>query len=138
MNNEIIISTDKSILDINLLHKFLSTSYWAGGRSIEEVKNSVEHSYCFGVYLNNQQIGFARVVTDFTIFAYLMDVFILEDYRGNGYSKRLLNKIFDDEKLSRVKKWLRATKDAHTLYAGFGFEKIKKVERWMEKIVQRK
>ena len=104
MNNEIIISTDKSRLDINLIHKFLSTSYWAEGRSIEEVNNSIEHSYCFGVYLSNQQIGFARVVSDFTIFAYLMDVFILEEYRGNEYSKVLLNKIFDDEKLPRVKK----------------------------------
>jgi GNAT superfamily N-acetyltransferase len=89
--NDPLISDDKSKLDVELIHNFLTTSYWAKGRTIEEVKKSIEHSICFGVYKGGKQIGFARIVTDYTVIAYLMDVFILEEYRGNGFSKLLLN-----------------------------------------------
>jgi N-acetylglutamate synthase-like GNAT family acetyltransferase len=133
--NEIIISDDKSQLDVELIHKFLTSSYWAEGRTIEQVKKSIEHSICFGVYKNGEQIGFARVVTDCTVFAYLMDVIILEKFRGNGYSKLLLKKIFDDDRFKSVKKWMLATKDAHSLYTQFGFTGIKNIERLMEKVV---
>jgi GNAT superfamily N-acetyltransferase len=133
--DDLIISDDKSILDIGLIHKFLTTSYWAEGRTIEEVKNSIEHSICFGVYKDDQQIGFARILTDYSVIAYLMDVFILEEYRGKGFSKLLLKRIFADERFKRVKKWRLATKDAHSLYAKFGFEKIKNPDRLMEKVV---
>jgi len=133
--DDLIISDDKSILDIGLIHKFLTTSYWAEGRTIEEVKNSIEHSFCFGVYKDDQQIGFARILTDYSVIAYLMDVFILEEYRGKGFSKLLLTRIFADERFKRVKKWRLATKDAHSLYAKFGFEKIKNPDRLMEKVV---
>jgi len=135
---EIIISDDKSKLDVGLIHKFLTTSYWAEGRTIEQVINSIEHSICFGVYKNDKQIGFARVLTDCTIFAYLMDVFILEEFRGNGFSKLLLNTIFEDDRFKSVKKWMLATKDAHSLYAQFGFGEIRNTERLMEKVVLRK
>ena len=135
---EIIISDDKSKLDVELIHKFLTTSYWAKGRTIDEVKNSFEHSICFGVYKDDKQIGFARVLTDCTIFAYLMDVFILEEFRGNGFSKLLLNTIFEDDRFKSVKKWMLATKDAHSLYAQFGFGEIRNTERLMEKVVLRK
>ncbi|MBP1683617.1 MAG: N-acetyltransferase [Ignavibacteriaceae bacterium] len=135
---EIIISDDKSKLDVGLIHKFLTTSYWAEGRTIEQVKNSIEHSICFGVYKDDKQIGFARVLTDCTVFAYLMDVFILEEFRGNGFSKLLLNTIFEDDRFKSVKKWLLATKDAHSLYAQFGFGEIRNTERLMEKVVLRK
>jgi N-acetylglutamate synthase-like GNAT family acetyltransferase len=136
--DDLIISDDKNKLDVKLIHKFLTTSYWAQGRTLEEVKNSIEHSICFGVYKNNRQIGFARIVSDLTIIAYLMDVFIIEEYRGKGFSKLLLNRIFDDDKFKRVKKWILATKDAHSLYAQFGFEKIKNPDRLMEKVDLRK
>ena len=136
--DDLIISDDKNKLDIELIHKFLTTSYWAEGRTLEEVKNSIEHSICFGVYMNDRQIGFARIVSDLTIIAYLMDVFILEEYRGNGYSKLLLKRIFDDVRFKRIKKWILATKDAHSLYAGFGFEKLKNPDRLMEKAVLKK
>ena len=135
---EIIVSDDKSKLDVGLIHKFLTTSYWAEGRTIEQVKNSIEHSICFGVYKDDKQIGFARVLTDCTVFAYLMDVFILEEFRGNGFSKLLLNTIFEDDRFKSVKKWLLATKDAHSLYAQFGFGEIRNTERLMEKVVLRK
>ena len=136
--DDLIISDDKNKLDVELIHKFLTTSYWAEGRTLEEVKNSIEHSLCFGVYKNDRQIGFARIVSDLTIIAYLMDVFILEEYRGNGYSKLLLKRIFDDVRFKRIKKWILATKDAHSLYARFGFEKLKNPDRLMEKVVLKK
>jgi len=136
--DDLIISDDKNKLDIELIHTFLTTSYWAEGRTLEEVKNSIEHSICFGVYKNDRQIGFARIVSDLTIIAYLMDVFILEEYRGNGYSKLLLKRIFDDVRFKGIKKWILATKDAHSLYACFGFEKLKNPDRLMEKVVLKK
>ncbi len=91
-----IISTDKQLLDIAVIHDFLSNrSYWGHGRSMETVSKSIEHSLCFGVYTQSEgkQAGFARVVTDFTIFAWVMDVFILEEYRGNGLGKLLMQSI---------------------------------------------
>lgn len=136
--NDILISDDKSKLDIGVIHQFLTKSYWAEGRSIEDVKKSIEHSDCFGVYFDGRQIGFARIITDYVVFAYLMDVFILEEYRGQGYSKLLLNRILDDERFKGIKKWVLATKDAHSLYSKFGFELLKRPERMMEKVVFRK
>jgi len=136
--DDLIISDDKNKLDIELIHKFLTTSYWAEGRTLEEVKNSIEHSLCFGVYKNDRQIGFARIVSDLTIIAYLMDVFILEEYRGKGYSKLLLKRVFEDDRFKGIKKWMLATKDAHSLYTQFGFEKLKNPHRLMEKAVLKK
>jgi N-acetylglutamate synthase-like GNAT family acetyltransferase len=136
--DDLIISDDKNKLDIELIHNFLTTSYWSGGRTIEAVKKSIEHSICFGVYKDDKQIGFARIVTDHTVIAYLMDVFILEEYRGKGFSKLLLNRIFEDDRFNNIKKWMLATKDAHSLYAQFGFEKIKNPDRLMEKVVREK
>ena len=136
--DDVIISDDKTKLDIELIHNFLTTSYWAVGRTIEEVKNSIEHSICFGVYIDGKQIGFARIVTDYTVIAYLMDVIILEEYRGKGFSKLLLKRIFEDDRFKSIKKWLLATKDAHSLYTQFGFGEIKNPDRLMEKVVSRK
>jgi GNAT superfamily N-acetyltransferase len=136
--NDVSISSDKSKLDLNLIHKFLTTSYWAEGRTIEEVKTSIENSDCYGMFYQNKQIGFARIITDYIVFAYLMDVFIIPEYQGNGFSKLLLNRIFKDEKFSRVKKWMLATKDAHTLYRKFGFNLIDNPENLMTKVTERK
>lgn len=129
--NQITVSDDKSKLDLKIIHKFLASSYWAKGRSFEDVRSSVEHSDCYGVYSGEKQIGFARIVSDYTVFAYLMDVFILEEYRGKGYSRLLLKKIFEDKKFKNVKKWMLATKDAHSLYEKFGFKRIDNPERLM-------
>jgi N-acetylglutamate synthase-like GNAT family acetyltransferase len=133
--DDLIISDDKTKLDVKLIHNFLTTSYWAKGRTIEAVKKSIEHSTCFGIYIDDKQIGFARIVTDFTIIAYLMDVFIIEEYRGHGYSKFLLKRICEDDRFKSIRKWMLATKDAHSLYAQFGFDKIKNPDRLMEKVV---
>jgi len=127
------ISTDKSKLDISLIHKFISTSYWAKGRSLDNVKKSIDNSICFGIYEDKKQVGFARIITDYVVFAYLMDVFIIEEYRGLGISKLLLENIFDDERFKNIKKWMLATKDAHNLYRIFGFNSITEPEKFMQK-----
>jgi N-acetylglutamate synthase-like GNAT family acetyltransferase len=128
-----VISDDKSKLDVKLIHNFLTNSYWGKGRTLEEVNRSIEHSFCFGIYSGNKQVGFARVLTDFVIFAYLMDVFIIEEYRGRGLSKILLERIFNDVRFSKIKKWMLATDDAHTLYEKFGFKMIEHPEKLMSK-----
>ncbi|HEY7752175.1 MAG TPA: GNAT family N-acetyltransferase [Ignavibacteriaceae bacterium] len=128
-----VISDDKSKLDVKLIHNFLTNSYWGNGRTLEEVNRSIEHSFCFGIYSGNKQVGFARVLTDFVIFAYLMDVFIIEEYRGRGLSKILLERIFNDVRFSKIKKWMLATDDAHTLYEKFGFKMIEHPEKLMSK-----
>jgi GNAT superfamily N-acetyltransferase len=106
MNRSIRISTDKSGLDVQLIHNYLcNESYWAKGRTLETVIKSIDNSLCFGVYLDENQIGFARVVTDFAIFAWVLDVFILEKYRGQGYGKELMNSIVTYESLQNLKRW---------------------------------
>lgn len=127
-----ITSDDKNKLDINLIYNFLTNAYWAKGRTLDEVEKSIENSICFGIYIGDKQIGFARVLTDFVTVAYLLDVFICEEYRGNGYSKILLKEVFSDIKFSSVKKWMLATDDAHTLYEKFGFKPLASPEKLME------
>jgi GNAT superfamily N-acetyltransferase len=130
------ISTDKEKLDIACIHRFLSGSYWAENIPLEIVKRSIEHSLCFGVYEGNRQLGFARVVTDYATFGYLADVFIEEDYRGRGLAKWLMEIIMGYPQLQGFRTWQLATRDAHGLYAGFGFAIPDKPERIMRKIVQ--
>lgn len=126
------VSTDKSKLDLKVIHGFLTSSYWATGRTVEQVQATIDNSLCFGVYVDGRQIGFARVLTDTVAFAYLMDVFILEEYRGKGYAKILLKEIFSHTKLVDVQKWLLGTTDAHALYRQFGFTELSHPERLME------
>ena len=130
------ISTDKNKLQVDVIHQFLTHSYWGKGRSLEEVKKTIEHGLCFGVYLNDEQIGFARVVTDYTIFAYIMDVFVLPDFRGNGYSKRLMNFINIYEDLQPCSTWMLKTADAHGLYKQFGYSNLSKPEIVMERLLK--
>ncbi len=133
MQNSILISKDKSRLRSDIIHQFLSTTYWAKGRTLEEVKTTIKNSICFGVFLENEQIGFARVVTDKLVFAYIMDVFILEAHRGNGYSKVLMESIVSDEDLIKVDKIYLKTSDAHGLYEQFAFNRVKDGHKWMER-----
>ncbi len=130
--DDFLISTDPRKLQIEVIHKFLSNSYWAKGVAFETVKKSVENSFCFGIYKENNQIGFARVITDFTTFAYLADVFILEEFRGLGLSKWLLQVIIEYPELQNIRSWMLKTEDAHGLYKKFGFDKPEKVYRIME------
>ncbi len=130
------ISTDKSKLNINMIHTFLTHSYWGKGRTIDQVQKSIENSLCFGMYLDNNQIGFARAVTDFTIYVYLMDVFILPETRGKGYSKQLMNAIIVEPSLKDCRDWTLKTKDAHGLYEQFGFIRAQHPEKIMERILK--
>lgn len=129
------ISTDKSKLEIDVIHQFLTTTYWAKGRTFEEVKKTIETCLCFGVYLNNKQIGFARVATDYTVFAYLMDVFILPEFRGRGYSKQLIKAVIQDTRLQTCNVWMLKTSDAHKLYSQFGFTELKHPQKVMERLL---
>ncbi|MBL7868261.1 MAG: GNAT family N-acetyltransferase [Flavobacterium lindanitolerans] len=130
------ISTDKDKLDISFIHKFLTNTYWAKGRTMEEVKTIIENSYCFGIYSNGKQIGFARVVTDYVVFAYIMDVFIAEEQQGKGYSSLLMDRLLSEPAFSKVKTWRLATADAHFLYEKFGFGALANPEKQMEKIIR--
>jgi len=129
------ISTNKLKLQVEVIHGFLTETYWAKGRTLEEVKKTIDHCYCFGVYLNEKQIGFARVATDYTVFAYVMDVFILSDYRGKGYSKQLIEAIHTDPKLQTCKVWMLKTADAHHLYKQFGYSELQHPEKVMERLL---
>lgn len=130
---EYLISTDKNRLDLAVVHGYLSTSYWASGVPLEIVKKSIEHSLNFGVYWGVQQVGFARIITDYTTFAYIGDVFILEEFRGRGLSKWLMEVIADHPELQGLRRWLLLTRDAHGLYEKTGFVRSKTPERLMEK-----
>lgn len=129
------VSTDKEKLDVAFIQNFLKDIYWAAGRTLEEVQTTIEHSFCFGIYLDNQQIGFARVITDYVVFAYVMDVFIDEKHRGKGYSSVLIDAMMKEPKLQQLKIWRLATTDAHFLYEKFGFKLLAHPEKLMEKIV---
>lgn len=132
VRNDFTISTDKSKLDVVLIHHYLcSESYWAKNIPVAVVKKSIEGSFCFGVYHNEKQVGFARVVTDHATFAYLADVFILSNYRGSGLGKWLMSVIMNHPDLQGLRRWLLATRDAHRLYAQFGFVQLDKPERIM-------
>ena len=130
------ISIDKSKLDIALIHKFISEeSYWGKGIPISTLITAIENSLCFGVYLNEKQIGFARVISDKATFAYLADVFILNEHQGKGYSKLLIAFIKDHTDLQGLRRWMLATADAHSLYEKYGFKVLSKPERLMEIVI---
>ena len=132
----ITVSTDKSQLDVPFIQDFLKDIYWAAGRTIDEVQTTIDASFCFGIYLNGEQIGFARVVTDYVVFAYLMDVFIDSTHRGKGYSSILIDAMMKEPKLQQVKIWRLATSDAHFLYEKFGFSALAHPEKMMEKVIK--
>jgi len=126
------ISTDKGRLDVAVIHGFLTMSYWAAGVSMDVVKRSIEHSLAFGVYKGDQQVGFARIITDYATFAYLGDVFILEPFRGRGLSKWLMEVIVGHPELQGLRRWVLLTRDAHGLYRQVGFTELSNPERYME------
>jgi GNAT superfamily N-acetyltransferase len=131
---EYLISTDMDRLDLGFIHNFLSnSSYWAQGRDFELVKRSVSNSLNFGLYKGNQQIGFARVVTDYATFAWLADVFLLDQYRGKELGKWLIEVVVSHPRLQGFRRWLLATRDAHELYRRFGFTEVTDARWWMEK-----
>jgi len=130
-----IVSTDKSKLNLSFIQNFVKAIYCAAGRTIDEVQTTIDASVCFGIYLDDNQIGFARVITDYVVFAYMMDVFIDFTHRGKGYSSILIKAMMEEPQLQEVKIWRLATSDAHFLYEKFGFTSLAHPEKMMEKIV---
>ncbi|MGG5254382.1 GNAT family N-acetyltransferase [Neobacillus sp. SM06] len=141
-NHGFTIYTDKELLDLETIHRFLSEdSYWAKGISFEKVSSSIDHSaICFGLYEGDpkngeaKQVGFARVITDFVRMGWIMDVFILKEYRGRGLSKWLMEVLTKRSELGQVGKLMLSTFDAHGLYTQYGFEVIKDPEHYMKLI----
>ncbi|MCK9686321.1 GNAT family N-acetyltransferase [Scleromatobacter humisilvae] len=126
------ISTDPSRLQLEAIHATLTRSYWSPGVPMEVVARAIANSMCFGLYLGDAQVGFARVVTDKASFAYLADVYVLEAHRGQGLSKRLVETILAHPELQGLRRFLLATKDAHGLYAQYGFKPLAAPDRMME------
>nr|MBC7612787.1 GNAT family N-acetyltransferase [Pseudopedobacter sp.] len=128
-----LISTDKSLLNKDFIYNFLTNqSYWAKGIPIEKVEIAINESICFGVYHHRQQVGFARVISDKSTFAYLADVFIIDEYRKQGLSKWLMQTIMAHIDFQSLRRWMLATADAHELYEKFGFEPLNAANRWMQ------
>jgi GNAT superfamily N-acetyltransferase len=127
-----LISTDRGRLDRSLIHRFLEGSYWAKGIPREIVDRCIENSLCFGLYDGDCQIGFARIISDSSTFAYLADVFVLESARGQKLGVWLIETIMGHPQLQGLRRWMLATADAHGLYRKFGFAKLSRPERIME------
>lgn len=131
---EFLVSTDRARLDIDVVHEFLTNCYWARGIPRETVARSIEHSLCFGIYEgDDKQVGFARVISDFATVAYLGDVFVLESHRGRGLSKWMMECIMKHPELQGLRRWILLTRDAHGLYAQFGFNPLEAPARYMER-----
>ena len=144
-----LISADKNLLDIDVVHGYITRSYWAEGISKERIRRVIDNSYCFGLYVRNDdkgkapaetltredltQIGFSRVLSDLSAIAYLMDVFVLEDYRGQGFGKWITECTMNYPEFKPVRRWILATKDAHELYRRFGFTELDHPEHYMHK-----
>jgi GNAT superfamily N-acetyltransferase len=127
------ISSERGELDVAMVHRYLSEqSYWKAGVALETVRKGMENALCFGGYVGGQQVAFARVVTDYTDFAYLRDVFVLPQYQGRGYGKQLVAAVLNDARLQDVA-WMLGTADAHALYARFGFLPLDAPEKYMRR-----
>lgn len=130
------ISTEKRELNIDVIHQYLTQSYWAEGIKKELVVKSISGSLCFGLYDKNRQIGFARVVTDKATFAHLMDVFIIDGYQAKGLGKWLLKCIRECDDLQGLRRFTLGTHDAHGFYEQFGFSEVSSPEKRMEIVVE--
>lgn len=126
------ISTDPARLDLRAIHAFLAGTYWSPGIPLATVGRAIKNSVCVGAYIDGQQIGFARMVTDKATFAYLADVYVLEEHRGHGLSKRMLEVLLNLPELQGLRRMMLATRDAHALYEKFGFTPLATPARFME------
>jgi GNAT superfamily N-acetyltransferase len=138
LRGEFIVSTDPALLDVDVVHEWLTTSsYWVPGIPREVVRHGIEHSLNFGLYGDGsaglRQIGLARLVTDYATFAYVCDVFVLDDFRGHGLGMWLMECVAAHPDLQRMRRWMLGTRDAHTLYEKTGFTPVADPDRWMEK-----
>jgi GNAT superfamily N-acetyltransferase len=137
MKNELHLSItkDKARLDRQAIQEMLKETYWGKTRSIAEIEATIVNSRCYGLFLDNRQIGFARVLSDTVVFAYLMDVLVHKDFQGKGYAKVLLDHIFSDPEYANLHRWNLVTRDAHGLYKQYGFSTPASPEVYMEKIM---
>jgi GNAT superfamily N-acetyltransferase len=126
------VTTDRGAIDVDAVESFLRKSYWAANRSRERIERSLEHSVCFSLVHGDEQVGFARVVTDYSDFAWLCDVYVDEAHRGNGLGELLVQAAVEHPQLQGLRRWILATRDAHTLYEKFGFKTLNNPEKWME------
>ena len=134
-HEQFVISTDPARLDMDTICAFLKRAYWANRRPREYTERAYQNSLVFGVYNGEKQIGMARVVSDYSIFAYLCDVFIHEDYRANGLGKWLMQTVLNHPELKDVRRWVLVTNDAHELYKQYGFTSLEDPEHWMQKFI---
>lgn len=132
MPDQIYISSDTEKLDLEFIHRNLNQTPWAKDRTLEEVKTIAENSLNFGIYEGDQQLGYARLLTDYVFMAYLLDVFIALEYRGRGLALRLMKHILQDKRLQNIRIWRLGTDDAHGLYEKVGFQAIAQPEKLME------
>lgn len=130
--NNFTISTDPSRLDVDLICDFLTRAYWAKGRPRERTERALANSLVFGLYDGDKQIGLARVISDYAVFAYLCDVFIHEKYRAQGLGKWLIETVMSHPDLQGLRRWTLATSDAHELYRQFGWDDLQGPKNWME------
>ncbi|MFL6248713.1 MAG: GNAT family N-acetyltransferase, partial [Thermoanaerobaculia bacterium] len=131
------ISDDRSRMDVAVIHEFLSQeSYWAKDVPREVVQRAIDHSLCIGAFDEGAQVGFARVITDYATFAYIADVFVLPAHRGRGISKQIMDAIVNHRELHGLRRWHLVTRDAHGLYAQFGFTAVDAPERHMMRVVK--
>lgn len=127
------ITTDKSLMNIHEVHKWLSEkSYWSPGITFEKVKTAFDHSYCIGVLSGGAQVAYGRLITDYASFAYLADVYVLEEHRGRGLGKEMMKILMGLEWIGTLRAVMLATLDAHGLYRQFGFTEIPNPERYMK------
>jgi len=137
IQKDIFFSSQTEDMDLEGIFKFIKKSYWGESRTLEEQETALQNSINFGLFYNNTQIAYARVMTDKVFFAYLLDVFVIKAHQGKGYSKLLIDKIMNFPELRGIDKWMLATKDAHQLYKKFGFESIKDPSLLMDKMSAR-
>ncbi len=126
------ITSDPSRFDVGAIHAFLAQTYWSPGIPRQVVERAIDNSVCFGVLCGGDQVGFARVITDKATFAYLSDVYVLEAHRGKGLSRRIMEAIMNHSELQGLRRMMLGTRDAHGLYAKYGFKPLAAPERIME------
>lgn len=132
-HGEYLFTTDKALLHPEQVHKWLTeSSYWSEGIPYEIVKGAFDNSFTIGILHKDEQVGYARLITDYTTFAYLADVYVLEAHRGKGLSKLMMQMIFDQPWVKQLRRVMLATRDAHTLYAQYGFTAIGNPDKLME------
>jgi GNAT superfamily N-acetyltransferase len=133
VNGTFTVTCDPSKIDLAVVAEFLASSYWAKGIPMATVERALAHSLCFALLDGDRQVGFARVISDHATIAYLADVFVLPEYRGQGLSKWLMECIISHPELQHLRRWMLATRDAHGLYEKFGFTPLKRPEIFMER-----